>query len=42
MTRKASKTENIANLKGLENTKIRLYTEPDTLWWKENRKEDYE
>jgi hypothetical protein len=37
-----SKTENIDNLKGLESTKIRLYTEPDTLWWQENRKEDYE
>ena len=33
-----SKTDNIDNIKGLKNTKIRLYTEPDTLWWKENRK----
>jgi Lipase (class 3) len=37
-----SKTENIDNLKDLKNIKIRLYTEPDTLWWQENRKVDYE
>jgi hypothetical protein len=37
-----SKTENIDNLKGLKSIKIRLYTEPDTLWWQENRKADYE
>jgi hypothetical protein len=37
-----SKTNNIDNLKSLKNTKIRLYSEPDTLWWKENRKADYD
>ncbi|MEL0645097.1 hypothetical protein V6251_11940 [Olleya sp. Ti.3.14] len=30
------------NLQHLKNTKIRLYTEPDTLWWKTNRKADYD
>ena len=33
---------NIKNLKALKDTKIRFYTEPDTLWWKENRKNEYE
>lgn len=37
-----SETSNIHNLKSLKNTKIRLYTEPDTLWWKENRRADYD
>ena len=37
-----SKTKNIAHLKHLKNTKIRLYTEPDTLWWKKNANNDYE
>jgi hypothetical protein len=37
-----SKTANIDNLEGLRKIKIRLYTEPDTLWWKENRKSDYD
>nr|WP_315172061.1 hypothetical protein [uncultured Flavobacterium sp.] len=37
-----STTNNIDNLKSLKNTKIRLYSEPDTLWWKENRKADYD
>ena len=36
------KTGNIKNLEDLKNTKLRLYTEPDTLWWKENRMADYE
>lgn len=38
----SSKTGNIDNLKNLKNTRIRMYTEPDTLWWKENRMADYE
>ncbi|MFT5916221.1 MAG: hypothetical protein ACI81T_002725 [Bacteroidia bacterium] len=37
-----SKTNTIDNLKGLEDIKIRLYTEPDTLWWRENRMADYD
>ena len=37
-----SKTKNIAHLKHLKNTKIRFYTEPDTLWWKKNANNDYE
>lgn len=37
-----SESNNINNLKGLKNTKIRLYTEPDTLWWKKNRMADYD
>ncbi|MEM7086119.1 MAG: hypothetical protein AAF489_08055 [Bacteroidota bacterium] len=35
-------TDNTSNLKKLKRTKIRLYTEPDTLWWKKNRMADYE
>ncbi len=38
----SSSTNGINNLKGLKKTKIRFYTEPDTLWWKENRKADYD
>lgn len=26
----------------MKNLKIRLYTEPDLKWWKENRKNDFE
>lgn len=37
-----SKTANTDNLKSLMTAKIRLYTEPDTLWWKKNRMADYE
>ncbi|WP_396600495.1 alpha/beta hydrolase family protein [Algibacter sp. R77976] len=37
-----SNTENIDNLKSLKKTKIRFYTEPDTLWWKKTKKADYE
>lgn len=35
-------TDNVSNIKELKETKIRLYTEPDTLWWKEHRMADYE
>lgn len=35
-------TENSQNLKNLKNTRLRFYTEPDTLWWKQNRGVDYE
>ncbi len=35
-------TDNTSNLNKLKRTKIRLYTEPDTLWWKENRNVGYE
>ena len=37
-----SKTDNIDNLKSSKNTKLRFYTEPDTLWWKENRMADFD
>ncbi len=36
------KTNNISNIKNLKNEKLRFYTEPDTLWWKENRQTDFE
>jgi len=32
-----SETGNINNLSNLDGLKIRFYSEPDTLWWKENR-----
>lgn len=35
-------TGNYQNLKALKDTKIRLYTEPDRTWWKENMGIDYE
>ena len=37
-----SKTNNIDNLKNLKNTRIRFYSEPDTIWWKEHRMADYD
>ncbi|QHT67294.1 hypothetical protein GXP67_11935 [Rhodocytophaga rosea] len=37
-----TRTSNINNVSQLKNVKIRLYTEPDTLWWKQNRGNDYE
>ena len=36
------KTDDTHNISGLKNTKIRFYTEPDTLWWKQNRMAAYE
>jgi hypothetical protein len=36
------RTGNTTNLENLKETKIRLYTEPDTLWWKSNRMNEYE
>ena len=36
------RTNTTSNLNKLKDTKIRLYTEPDTAWWLENRKESYE
>ena len=36
------KTKNITNIKNLKNSKIRFYTEPDTLWWRETRQTDFE
>ncbi|MEZ4913609.1 MAG: hypothetical protein R2798_06090 [Chitinophagales bacterium] len=36
------KTGQINNIASLNKTKIRMYTEPDTLWWKKNRMADYE
>lgn len=36
------KTKNINNIENLKSTKIRMYTEPDTVWWKENRMADYD
>ena len=37
-----SSTSNIDNIQSLKNVPLRLYTEPDTAWWKENRKAEYE
>lgn len=34
-------TNNVQNLQALNNTKIRLYTEPDTAWWRINRQNEY-
>ena len=36
------RTNTTTNLNKLKNTKIRLYTEPDTTWWLENRQASYE
>jgi len=36
------KTKNIDNIKNLQNKKLRFYTEPDTLWWKEIRGTNFE
>ncbi|MEM9829278.1 MAG: hypothetical protein AAF944_01495 [Bacteroidota bacterium] len=37
-----SKTHNTDNLTHLRHVKLRLYTEPDTAWWKQNRQHEYE
>ncbi|MFT4537004.1 MAG: hypothetical protein ACI9P5_004382 [Saprospiraceae bacterium] len=37
-----SETNSTNNLSNLKNLKIRLYSEPDTLWWKVNRQAEYE
>ncbi|MDB9776119.1 hypothetical protein OAB47_07845, partial [Vicingaceae bacterium] len=29
------------NINQLRNIKVRLYTEPDSVWWQENRKADF-
>lgn len=31
----------VNNVEGLKDTKVRFYTEPDSLWWKENRGTDF-
>lgn len=35
----SSGTENVAHLRDV---KLRFYTEPDTVWWKQNRQNEYE
>lgn len=37
-----SETDNFGNIKNLKNVKIRFYSEPDTLWWKQNRMADFD
>lgn len=37
-----SKTDNTSNLSHLQDVDIRLYTEPDTTWWIENRQANYQ
>lgn len=37
-----SQTNYTDNLSGLQDTKLRFYTEPDTLWWRQQRMADYE
>lgn len=34
--------QSISHLSHLNDTRIRLYTEPDTTWWRENRMADYD
>ncbi|WP_055447392.1 hypothetical protein [Lacinutrix mariniflava] len=36
------RTGNIDNIRNLKETKIRFYTEPDTLWWKKNSLSKYD
>ena len=35
------KTQNIDNIQHLKNIKIRIYTEPDSLWWQQERQTDF-
>ncbi|WP_162820091.1 hypothetical protein [Kordia sp. SMS9] len=37
-----SETNHTDNLSSLKNTKLRFYTEPDTLWWQKERMASYE
>lgn len=37
-----SETDNFDNVHNLKNVKIRFYSEPDTLWWKQNRMADFD
>ena len=37
-----SKTNSVKNVSNLSDLKIRLYSEPDTIWWKQNRQAEYE
>ena len=37
-----TRTHNTNNVSHLQNTKLRFYTEPDTVWWKQNRQNEYE
>jgi hypothetical protein len=37
-----SETDNFDNIENLKNIKIRFYSEPDTLWWKQNRMADFD
>ncbi len=35
-------TDNVHNIENLKSSALRLYTEPDTIWWKENRATEFE
>ena len=35
------KTQNIDNIRHLKNIKLRIYTEPDSLWWQQERQTDF-
>jgi hypothetical protein len=37
-----AETDSFHNIRNLKNVKIRFYSEPDTVWWKENRKADFD
>lgn len=37
-----AETNNFHNVRNLKNVKIRFYSEPDTIWWKENRMADFD